>query len=75
MVEDFRDQNQGSSLTFSRREWGKSNKSFRIFDAVGEFRNGYQTFIINIIFIIIIIIINIFFIIIIFFFFGPSVLS
>ena len=27
MVEDFRDQNQGSSLTFSRREWEKATRA------------------------------------------------
>ena len=47
---------------------GETNKSFRIFDAMGDFQNGYQTSIINITFTIIIIIINMFVIIIIFFF-------
>jgi len=55
----------------------ETNKSFRIFDAMGEFRKGYQIFIINIIFnIVIVIIIITFLIIIIFFFvFDLSVLS
>jgi len=48
----------------------ETNKSFRIFDAMCDFQNGYQTSIININFNIII---NIF-VIIINFFFGLSVL-